>query len=367
MKSMKIGEFAKACNMPISVLRYYDNCGLLRPVYIDKFTGYRYYSESQVTVCARINQLKSVGFSLAEIKQLLSGSLSAEDIYTLFDIKKKRLDEISRGLDELRDIISGGNFMSETKIKLMHEDVHIPFENDERIIGKWIIIGEYNNRTEFDLGKELNDESIGNKNREIYFLPDGEWYWCYSWTKGKLLIDNGESSFVNNFTVEKHSDGLYMFVKLKSYYFLQNGITTLLVLRKCDNCRYSAKEIARKDNISVPFEDDGSILGKWKSVAFVRSKEDFSPENTDKCFKPYFKETEFLSDGECISVYGDEIISGRDVQEWTKGFVLRKWNNTACAYEIKIIGGVEYLFIEWKSGDYRWGGFDTDYYVFIRA
>lgn len=364
---MKIGEFAKACNMPISVLRYYDNCGLLKPVYIDKFTGYRYYSEGQVTVCARINQLKSVGFSLAEIKQLLSGSLSAEDIYALFDIKKKRLDEISRGLDELRDIISGGNFMSEPKIKLMHEDVHILFENDERIIGKWIIIGEYNNRTEFDLGKELNYESIGNKNREIYFLPDGEWYWCYSWSKGKLLIDNGESSFVNDFTVENHSDGLYMFVKLKSYDFLQNGITTLLVLRKCDSCRYSAKDIARKDNISVPFEDDKSILGKWKAVAFVRGKEDFSPENTDNCFKPYFKEIEFLPNGECISVYGDEIISGRDVQEWTKGFVLRKWNNTACAYEIKNIGGAEYLLIEWKSGDWRWGGFDTDYYVFIRA
>lgn len=30
---MRIGEFAKACNMPISVLRYYDSYGLLKPVY----------------------------------------------------------------------------------------------------------------------------------------------------------------------------------------------------------------------------------------------------------------------------------------------------------------------------------------------
>ena len=28
--------------------------------------------------------------------------------------------------------------------------------------------------------------------------------------------------------------------------------------------------------------------------------------------------------------------------------------------------GEEYLFIEWKSGDYRWGGYETDYYVFVR-
>ena len=52
------------------------------------------------------------------------------------------------------------------------------------------------------------------------------------------------------------------------------------------------------------------------------------------------------------------------MQEWTNGYVLRKWNKTACAYEIKNIGGADYLFIEWKSGDYRWGGFETDYYVF---
>lgn len=47
---MKIGEFAKACNMPISMLRYYDSYGLLKPIYIDGFTGYRYYSESQLVV-----------------------------------------------------------------------------------------------------------------------------------------------------------------------------------------------------------------------------------------------------------------------------------------------------------------------------
>ena len=34
---------------------------------------------------------------------------------------------------------------------------------------------------------------------------------------------------------------------------------------------------------------------------------------------------------------------------------------------IKVFGGKEYLIIEWKSGDYRFGGRDTDYYVMARA
>ena len=68
-------------------------------------------------------------------------------------------------------------------------------------------------------------------------------------------------------------DELYMFVKLKSYDYLQNGRTTLLVLHQCDNRRYKANDIARKDNISMPFKDDRNILGKWKSVAVVQNKE----------------------------------------------------------------------------------------------
>ncbi len=158
-----------------------------------------------------------------------------------------------------------------------------------------------------------------------------------------------------------------MFVKLKSFDYLQNGRTTLLVLHQCDNRRYTASDIARKDNISIPFKDDKNVLGKWKSVNFVQNKEDFSPETTDCSFELYFKTIEFLPNGECTSVYGNEVISGRDMQEWTNGFVLRKWNHTACAYEIKNINGMEFLFIEWKSGNYRWGGFDTDYYVFARV
>lgn len=62
---MKIGEFAKVCGISVSALRYYDEQGVLSPVYIDKFTGYRYYSEGQVDVCKKIGMLKNAGFSLA--------------------------------------------------------------------------------------------------------------------------------------------------------------------------------------------------------------------------------------------------------------------------------------------------------------
>ena len=67
---MKIGDFAKLCNTKISVLQHYDKTGLLHPVYIDRFTNYRYYDRSQIVVFERIKQLKAAGFTLSEIKEI---------------------------------------------------------------------------------------------------------------------------------------------------------------------------------------------------------------------------------------------------------------------------------------------------------
>ena len=66
------------------------------------------------------------------------------------------------------------------------------------------------------------------------------------------------------------------------------------------------------------------------------------------------------------SVYMDETMSGKEMQSWTKGYVLKYYNHTACAYEVVTVDDRDYMIIEWKSGDYRWGGHDTNYYVFVR-
>ena len=71
---MKIGEFAKVCGTGISVLRYYDKQNLLKPVYIDKFTGYRYYSREQIPIFFRITALKQAGFTLEDIRHINSGT-----------------------------------------------------------------------------------------------------------------------------------------------------------------------------------------------------------------------------------------------------------------------------------------------------
>lgn len=65
----KIGDFSKEVNIPVKTLRYYDEINLFKPIEVDLYTGYRYYSDEQIDDLKLILMLKEVGFSLEEIKQ----------------------------------------------------------------------------------------------------------------------------------------------------------------------------------------------------------------------------------------------------------------------------------------------------------
>lgn len=67
----KIGDFSKLTLVSVRMLRYYDELGLLKPASIDRFSGYRYYSASQISRLNRIVKLRDMGFLVAEIAELL--------------------------------------------------------------------------------------------------------------------------------------------------------------------------------------------------------------------------------------------------------------------------------------------------------
>ncbi len=68
---LKIGDFSKLSRVSVRMLRHYDEIGLLAPEKVDGFTGYRYYGEEQLPTVYRINALKEMGFSLADIREIL--------------------------------------------------------------------------------------------------------------------------------------------------------------------------------------------------------------------------------------------------------------------------------------------------------
>ncbi|MBR5712916.1 MAG: MerR family transcriptional regulator [Lachnospiraceae bacterium] len=91
---LKIGDFSKLSRVSIRMLRHYDDIGLLKPAEIDSFTGYRYYREDQLFTAGRIASLKDMGFSLAEIAQML----------TFYDDPDRMDAFLARQQEELADI-----------------------------------------------------------------------------------------------------------------------------------------------------------------------------------------------------------------------------------------------------------------------
>ena len=70
MKLLTIGEFARASRLSPKALRLYDELGLLRPVRVDEYSGYRYYSPDQLEAARLVAWLRRVGMPLATIAEI---------------------------------------------------------------------------------------------------------------------------------------------------------------------------------------------------------------------------------------------------------------------------------------------------------
>lgn len=97
---IKIGEFSKLVQVPVPTLRYYDQLGLLKPVEVDRSTGYRYYSASQLPRLQRILALKGLGFSLEQIGVVLAEGLTPEQMRGMLRLRHA---QISQQLVEARN------------------------------------------------------------------------------------------------------------------------------------------------------------------------------------------------------------------------------------------------------------------------
>ena len=75
---LRIGDFASLSQVTVKALRFYDEIGLLKPTFVDRATGYRYYAPHLLSRLNRIRAFKELGFSLAEISSLLNTDLSDE-------------------------------------------------------------------------------------------------------------------------------------------------------------------------------------------------------------------------------------------------------------------------------------------------
>jgi DNA-binding transcriptional MerR regulator len=91
----KIGDFSKLTNISIRTLRYYDEIGILKPEYVDPYSGYRYYTDKNLDEVKSIIFLKNLSFSLEEIAQC-KDSITSD----ILEVKKNQLIEKRNEIDE---------------------------------------------------------------------------------------------------------------------------------------------------------------------------------------------------------------------------------------------------------------------------
>ncbi len=85
---MLIGEIAEFFGVSRKAVRLYEKKGIIKPVEVDVQNGYRYYSAEQVQQLNALLELKALGFSLDEIKTVMDGETTKEQL--LDTLKKKQ-------------------------------------------------------------------------------------------------------------------------------------------------------------------------------------------------------------------------------------------------------------------------------------
>ncbi len=102
---IRIGDFSKISLVSVKTLRYYDELGLLKPVQVDPFTGYRMYEFHQLERLNRILALKDLGFSLEEIGQLLGEDITLEQMRGMLKLRRaearQKVQEEAERLDRV--------------------------------------------------------------------------------------------------------------------------------------------------------------------------------------------------------------------------------------------------------------------------
>lgn len=123
MKAMKIGEVARLSGTGIETIRFYEREGLLleperRP------SGYRQYDESTVERLEYIRRAKELGFTLAEIRELMELSFESQTgcdhIRRRADAKIADIEGKIRSLQKMKRSL--GKIMEQCRDKNSTED-----------------------------------------------------------------------------------------------------------------------------------------------------------------------------------------------------------------------------------------------------
>ncbi|MED4203547.1 MerR family transcriptional regulator [Neobacillus mesonae] len=118
-KYLTTGEFARLCKVNKQTLFYYDQIGLLSPLWKNE-KGYRYYSIHQIELFFVIDLLKDLGMSLNDIQHYMKNKSPESFLQLMYQQKQE--------IVKMRQEIEMKEKMIDAKITLMEEASHLDFQ-----------------------------------------------------------------------------------------------------------------------------------------------------------------------------------------------------------------------------------------------
>lgn len=97
---LPIGKMAKANRVTVAALRLYDQMELLKPIFTDEDSGYRYYDIRQSSRLDFIRYMRELGLGLSDIADLLQ----KEDVALIEEKLIEKRNQIESQLRELREM-----------------------------------------------------------------------------------------------------------------------------------------------------------------------------------------------------------------------------------------------------------------------
>ena len=220
---IKIGEFSKINHVSIPTLRLYDELGILKPIYIDESTNYRYYSINQNARLDMIQYMKELNMSLSEIKEILDSNDLKLIESTLIKKKKQikdQINELNLSLNAISRTISSIERFRESPKKGMITIEYIPHR---KIYSLKTTINFYDyNISMYE--KELNtlkNNMINNNLPQVYYCNAGSSIIQNDYIDNRYISNEifvfVDDDFPSSENVKKIESGMYACIYLDNF------------------------------------------------------------------------------------------------------------------------------------------------------
>jgi DNA-binding transcriptional MerR regulator len=157
----RIGDFSRIARVSCRLLRYYDELGLLKPAQLERDSGYRYYSASQLPRLNRILVLKELGLSLEDIARVLDTDLTAAELRGMLMVRRSDAQRaLTEEMERLRHIESR-IAQIDTEGELSVDDVIMRSEPAQQILSVRRVVPSF--AAARDLIREVSESARGLK------------------------------------------------------------------------------------------------------------------------------------------------------------------------------------------------------------